>query len=182
MATNKTIQQQFGVKPTTAARNTRRSAAWLQNKIKKVDPKLLTTRPLLGHMYLFSYDPKYKNTLPFYDRHPLIFVIEKYPGGFLGLNLHYLPPKLRLILLNKLTQFKVGTGERAKLQLRYNTLKGATSLKMVKPTIHRYLTSHMRSKMVAIPEEEWEEVVMLPVARFVGSTNTSVYKHSRGMI
>jgi hypothetical protein len=49
----------------------------------------------MGNMYLFSYDPKHKDTLPYYDRFPLIFPINKAKGGFLGITMHYLTPILR---------------------------------------------------------------------------------------
>ena len=59
-------------------------------------------RFLMGNMYLFSYDPKHKETLPYYDRFPLIFPINKAKGGFLGINMHYLPPILRAKLMDQL--------------------------------------------------------------------------------
>ena len=39
----------------------------------------------VGNMYFFRYDPKYKATLPVYDKYPLAIVIERYTDGFLGL-------------------------------------------------------------------------------------------------
>ena len=50
------------------------------------------TRTNVGKMYMFFYDAKYKDTLPFFDIFPLVFPIEFYSEGFLGINLHYLPP------------------------------------------------------------------------------------------
>jgi len=38
-----------------------------------------------GNMVLFNYDPKTKANLPYYDRFPLIFVVERYSKGFLGI-------------------------------------------------------------------------------------------------
>ena len=61
----------------------------------------LTIKP--GFLYLFNYDPKTKEKLKYYDRFPLVIPIETYPDGFLGLNLHYIHPKHRLILLDKLS-------------------------------------------------------------------------------
>ena len=40
----------------------------------------------LGKMYLFRYDPKFKRTLPFYDRFPLVFVIKGGKNSFLAIN------------------------------------------------------------------------------------------------
>ena len=44
----------------------------------------------VGSMYMYFYDPKHKATLPYYDRFPLTIVVGEAPGGFYGLNLHYL--------------------------------------------------------------------------------------------
>ena len=57
-------------------------------------------RALIGKMYFFSYNPKWKDKLPWYDTFPLVFPIERYPVGFLGLNFHYLAPKDRAILMD----------------------------------------------------------------------------------
>jgi hypothetical protein len=46
------------------------------------------SKAIWGNMYMFAYDPKFKEELPYYDRFPLVLVIGPAPGGFLGLNLH----------------------------------------------------------------------------------------------
>ena len=56
----------------------------------------------IGQMFMFFYDPKNKQTLPYYDRFPLVFPIELYSDGFLGINLHYLPQKYRANLMDAL--------------------------------------------------------------------------------
>ena len=85
---------------------------WLRQnaaKLNNVSPTQLmrdadnkTNYMQMGKMYMFFYDPKHKATLPYYDRFPLVIPIERYPDGFLGLNMHYLAPKLRLSLLEGL--------------------------------------------------------------------------------
>ena len=41
-----------------------------------------------GDMYLFFYDPKMKDTLPYYDRMPLVLPFSLVTDGFYGINLH----------------------------------------------------------------------------------------------
>ena len=65
----------------------------------------MVSTSVLGKMYFYSYDPKWKNDLPWYDTFPLVFPIEKYNNGFLGLNFHYLAPKDRAILMDQLKAF-----------------------------------------------------------------------------
>lgn len=171
------------IKRTTILRNARRSQNWLKNKINKgdFDKKMLRTKPLIGRMYMYVYSPKYKATLPYWDRNPLVIVINKYPGGYLGLNLHYLAPKTRLILLNKLMSFATSKKltDKTRFRMTYDMLNGVSRYKEFKPTIHRYLYSHLKTKLALIPASEWKIVIFLPTARFVGSSNTAVYKDSR---
>ena len=59
-------------------------------------------RQTYGSMFNFSYDPKLKKQLPYYDRFPLCIPVKKAPGGFHGLNLHYLDPRIRAQFLDAL--------------------------------------------------------------------------------
>ena len=122
---------------------------------------------LLGKMYFYSYNPKWKNKLPYYDTFPLVFPIEKYNDGFLGLNFHYLAPKHRAILMDQLKAFANNKkyDETTRLQLTYNMLKGFSKIKRARPTVHRYLSSKVNSKFVLINADEWEVALFLPVER-----------------
>ena len=117
---------------------------WLQRQIKKLiktpaqilrlkDRMESMVRP--GMMYLFRYHPQGKKTLSYYDTYPQVFPLKKGKGGFLGLNLHYLSPKLRGIFLTKLLR-KVSNSkfdETTKLRISYNMLKGSATYKEFKP-------------------------------------------------
>src|SRR4051812_30598339 len=56
----------------------------------------------IGTMIMYFYDAKLKDVLPYWDQFPLVFPIEIYDDGFLGINLHYLPPMLRAKLMDAL--------------------------------------------------------------------------------
>ena len=143
----------------------------------------LVSKSVLGKMYFYSYDPKWKNELPWYDTFPLVFPIEKYPDGFLGLNFHYLAPKHRAILMDQLKMFANNKkyDETTKLKLTYNMLKGFTKIKRAKPTVHRYLSSKVKSKYVLVNADEWEVALFLPVERFRKASKKKVWAHSKGM-
>jgi hypothetical protein len=143
----------------------------------------LVSKSVLGKMYFYSYDPKWKNELPWYDTFPLVFPIERYPDGFLGLNFHYLPPKHRAILMDQLKMFANNKkyDETTKLKLTYDMLKGFTKIKRAKPTVHRYLTSKVKSKFVLVNADEWEVALFLPVERFRKATKKKVWAHSGRM-
>ena len=143
----------------------------------------LTTRSVLGKMYFYSYNPKWKNELPWYDTFPLVFPIERYPDGFLGLNFHYLAPKHRAILMDQLKAFANNKAydETTKLKLTYNMLKGFSKIKRARPTVHRYLTSKVNSKFVLVNADEWEVALFLPVERFKKASKKKVWAHSGTM-
>ena len=143
----------------------------------------LVSKSVLGKMYFYSYNPKWKDELPWYDTFPLVFPIERYPDGFLGLNFHYLAPKHRAILMDQLKAFANNKkyDETTRLRLTYNMLKGFTKIKRARPTVHRYLTSKVNSKFVLINADEWEVALFLPVERFKKANKKKVWAHSKGM-
>ena len=120
---------------TNSAREWFRDTAGKMNRINeremmKGDVSRMTTQPLLGSMYMFYYDPKHKEELPYYDRFPLIFPYKKVKGGFMGLNLHYLPLQLRAKLMDGLYDFANNTryDESTKLKLSYELMTQAAKL------------------------------------------------------
>jgi hypothetical protein len=138
----------------------------------------------IGRMYMFFYDPKHKDTLPYYDQFPLIFVLEKYKDGFLGMNLHYLPPVFRARLMDRLyaIERQDNLRESKKLRLSYGLLNGVAKYKYFRPTVKRYLNSQVRSRFLWIPYEEWDIALMLPTQRFKKSKQNVVWKESKQLI
>lgn len=138
----------------------------------------------IGRMYMFFYDPKHKDTLPYYDRFPMIFVVDKIPGGFHGLNLHYLPPTYRARLMDALYSVDQNDSVRKskKLEISYNLLKGASRFSYFKPCFKHYLNGHVKSRMLYVPAEEWDIALMLPTQRFRKAGTATVWKESRRII
>ncbi len=125
---------------------------------------------VIGKMYFFSYDAKTKDKLPRWDKYPLVFPIERYSDGFLGLNVHYLTPGERSAFLNQLMNYATAKNltEKSRLRLTYDLISSTKKLNsMARPCIKRYLYSHVRSKFVEIPATEWDRVVQLPLEVFV---------------
>ena len=152
-----------------------------QSILSRQESTVATT--ILGKMYFYSYNPKWKAELPWYDTFPLVFPIERYPDGFLGFNFHYLAPKNRAILMDQLKAFANNKkyDETTKLRLTYNMLKGFTKIKRARPTVHRYLSSKVNSKFVLINADEWEVALFLPVERFKKAHKKQVWAHSGEM-
>lgn len=178
-----------------------RTFTWFRNNAKEVrkaargvskediDPKhIMTSKPealskskrvsanLIGKMIHFYYDPKHKKTLPYYDTFPLVFPISFEKGRFLGINLHYLPPNARAILMGHLYSLleEEPDGEK-RIALSYGILKSATKYKLFKPCIKSYLLDHVRSRYLTIDPKEWDAALMLPTAQFEKASEQKVW-------
>ena len=155
-----------------------------RSQLLQEDEIQLKSRSVTGAMFMFFYDPKHKKTLPYYDSFPLIIVVGKAEGGFIGLNLHYLPIALRAKFLDALmdTTNNKKYDESTKFALNYEMLKSTSKLKYFKPCYKHYLTKHVRSKLALVPSTEWEIATFLPTASFAKASTTEIYSKSKGMI
>jgi hypothetical protein len=167
-----------------------RARDWLRSKIKELKPtpstllrdkERLRNTQFIGGMFFFYYDPKTKDTLPYYDRFPLVIPIERYKDGFLGLNLHYISPKQRIILLDKLSMYKNNDkyDNTTKLRLSYDLLSRASKIYEMAPCIKRYLANHVESRFIEISANEWDIAALLPVSRFEKASESKVWSDSR---
>lgn len=134
----------------------------------------------IGGIYMFSYDPKEKKTLPYYDTFPVVIPIEPTSDGFLGLNMHYLPPKYRAFLMDRLMEVASDDryDENTKLQLSYSMLKKASRYRYFEPCLKRYLNKHIRSRMIEVPADQWDIALFLPLERFQKANKRVVYAES----
>ena len=133
---------------------------------------------------MFYYDAKHKDTLPYFDRFPMIFPFKKVDGGFLGINLHYLPLLYRAKLMDSLYELTSNDryDETTKLRLSYKLLESASKYKYFKPTVKHYLTDHVRSRFLYVYPSEWDIALFLPLERFQGATKQVVWSESRKAI
>tara|TARA_R110000803_G_scaffold174680_2_gene237300 strand:- start:452 stop:1036 length:585 start_codon:yes stop_codon:yes gene_type:complete len=172
--------------------NTKSSQRWFQTKVKalsapsrtallKDEALKKTANPRVGDMMMYSYDPKHKATLPYYDRFPLTIMVQPAKGGFHGLNLHYLSPGVRARFLDELMALSPSkmTDTSRLAKLRYDLLTGAQKYKEFKPCFKHYLMSQVKSQMVRVPMTEWEIAIFLPVEQFVNVKSQSVWRYSR---
>lgn len=139
-----------------------------------INPKALT----IGQMYLFIYDAKLKEKLPYYDLHPLIFPIGISGDRFMGINMHYLPIGARVKLMDALYDFSSGPPDRDKLAISYNILKSASKYRYFKPCVHTYLNHFVRSTFMPIMSSDWKKALLLPTQRFTGPRAGHVYSDS----
>lgn len=168
-----------------------KSKTWFQQQAlllsrKRIDAKALfreqrlTSKMVPGKLYLFYYDPKHKDTLPHYDRFPLVFPYKVTKQGFMGLNMHYLPYYHRIQLMTRLMQFASNKNldENTKLRYSWALIAGMAKFKMAEACIKHYLSDHVDSMFIEIPATDWHTALMLPVEKFVGSNKSTVWQES----
>jgi len=168
-----------------------RSATWYRTQVNQIASGTtaaelfrqgkLQGRPSVGRLNLFGYNPKLRKTLPYYDIFPLVLPLEPIPGGFLGMNFHYLPPLLRFRLLERMQQFADDTkfDSKTKFNVNYSDIK---NIRIVKPTIKKYLYSYVQTGFFRINMNEAAIAIYLPVQRFKKASEAQVYSDSRKFI
>ena len=149
--------------------------------LMKEEELTLRSKSLNGQMLMYFYDPKGKDELPYYDKFPLTVVVDKAPGGFYGLNLHYLPPVFRAKLLDALMEITTNKkyDETTRMRFTYDKLQGAAKFKWFKPCFKHYLTKHVKSRFALVPASDWEIATFLPTADWKKSGQQKVWADSR---
>lgn len=171
-----------------------RSQDWFRQKIKelgsavpfdkagllKSTKDLQSSRIMPGTLVFFGYDPKYKETLPYYDRFPLSFIFNMDKLGMTGINFHYLPLPVRIKLFDKMWQIaknsKLPTQQ--VMALNWNLLSNATKFPEVAPAVKRYLFGHVQTRFIKIPLEDWKTAIMLPNEMFAKQSARTVASYS----
>jgi hypothetical protein len=164
-----------GIAPRTSA-----ARAWLGDKISRIriptnrsnilnDATRISPKAFIGKMYFFAYDAKYKDVLPIWDKFPLVIPMDTYSDGFLGLNLHYLDPGSRLVLLDRLHDFINNDkyDDTTRFNLSYSLLSTSRRYRIIEPCVKRYLFQHIMSSLIYIEPDNWETAVFLPVQKFI---------------
>ena len=157
------------------------SINWYKKKVADLSNRISAARlmrsgnlkqsPEFNKLYFFRYDPKLKAILPYYDTFPLVMPIQSAPGGFLGINFHYLPIPLRMRLLETL--------DKRGFRGDYRKLK---NIREVKPTIKHYLRKQFASGFLELEEDDYAPSIFMPVAQFRKAGASQVWRDSRRMI
>ena len=100
---------------------------------------------------------------------PMIMLLSAEKETFLGINFHYLRPKWRAILLDRVSA-KIGGGLPKWSKLR--------NIRQIAPTIKRYRFDHIMRKVIPIEEDEQEIAIFLPTERFRKAGKSKVWSES----
>jgi len=166
--------------------------AWFAKKVAALGPigstKMLKDDRLKkqagaspGDMVMYTYNPKHKDTLPYYDVFPLTIVVGPAKDGFYGVNLHYLPPNVRAIFLDKLGDVTSNKkfDRTTRFKITYKLLMATQNYKYFKPCFKHYLTKKVSSKIMKVPSAEWSIAIFLQTASFKKASEGAIWADSR---
>lgn len=157
---------------------------WFGNAVSKLADKIpdgmveVSSRkiPPIGEIVLFKYDPKGKDTLEYYDEHPLVLVTGFTNTGFSGINLHYIPPKIRRAIVVKLVEFKMrSSSPRGYIERAMPLLVAVSSDAMFSHSYKNYLGAHLQSRFAIVGVDHWKFVSALPLQKFKKESSSKVW-------
>ena len=103
--------------------------------------------PEIGELCFFTYTASFPEKYPFYDRRPLVYVMDFQGDKMLGGNLHYLNPSYRGGVAQGLVN-KVG-------------------MILPKKTLHRYFIANMGDTFIIPPDpEQYKSIAQLVTENF----------------
>lgn len=179
----------------------RESLNWLLKKIRNINNPIAESRPLvreksrftrptdrnkflMGGLYYFYYDPITKDDMPYYDKFPLVMPLRRESDGFIGLNLHYLPLRQRIMFMRKMLPFAIydDNDEIKRIRMTYSMLDSSSRYKEFRPCIKKYLYTRIRSKILKVQPEEWDIALYLPIQQFRKEKAKTVWQESVNQI
>ena len=121
---------------------------WFANELYTELSEVAEVRlPEIGELCFFSYTAQFPDKYPYYDRRPLVYVMDFQGDKLLGGNLHYLNPDYRDGIAKSLIN-KVGAI-------------------LPKKTLHRYFYSNIGDIFIIPPDpEEYASVAQLVTENF----------------
>lgn len=167
-----------------------RSFQWYQTQIGKLGnvstSKLMKEGKLVsnifpGNMYMFRYDPKMKDRLPYYDTFPLVLPFRRVQGGFLGINFHYLPYQTRLRMLRNVSEYTEDPkiDESTFVRVSWRIIESTALLKPLRFCVKHYILEQIQTRFLKIPFTDWVIASQLPVERFEGANKKEVWRETR---
>lgn len=133
-----------------------------------------------GRMFFYRYLAKTREELPYWDAFPLVLPFDIRGDRMYGINLHYLSPRLRYHLLEKLLEYATAENltERSLIRMNWNLLSNAAKFREVEPCVKTYLYSHIKSRVTQIDPRDWKATLFLPLESFQKKSSQTVWRES----
>ena len=156
---------------------------WLYSEVFKNPNTYRYNKILLqqGHLFIFEYkNPKYKGTsvLPWFDKYPLVLSLGPRVTSLglrnIGINLHLLPPKIRIIVLCKVFdlykrfyRYQIFLKIEQPVQIDYTTIVKRLEFVGVKFAIRMYIPQRQH-QIVHFPYKSWYKAIFIPSRGYDG--------------
>ena len=135
---------------------------------------------ILGRLYAFRYDPITKENLHFFDETPLVIPFEfkesKSGGGFVGVNLHYIPRSDRkkviaYMVSNNPEQVRdIGT-----MDVDYlDDIKNNNQFRSIYYAVRYYLLDRMVGATYVVPQDDYLNVIDLYSGKYIGMSESQL--------
>mgnify|MGYP003137168770 FL=1 len=110
-----------------------------------------------GTAYIFRYlVPKGRATLPYYTVMPFVITLDRTPKTLTGLNLFYLPARLREVILNLYLSRTTSQTIEGRSTLLYETLKKQKIFySTIKPAVKQYQVKRMGPIAFRVAPQSW---------------------------
>lgn len=148
-----------------------RGTAYAGMKSGIVDP--------FGRLSFFVYQAEYDAKLPYWDAAPLTLLYAEDMTHLYGINLHYVPPRIRAKILESLKdRLRDAKDQRAYFDVSYSLLRGLSTVSMIRPCVKTYLKSHLKITPQVLKPDAWHKAILLPTARWQKATSSRVWRDS----
>ena len=131
--------------------------------IRVVSPRSIPRNILSrGRVYFFRYTfPKTRLKLPYYHMYPCVYATNVEKNYLTGVNLFYLPPKFRSIMLSRFKNKITGEGNFARSLFDYSFMERLKVVHAtVKPAIKQYDLRRTSVQGLEISNKLWDEFYM----------------------
>lgn len=142
-------------------------------------------RLMIGQLLFFKYLPtneRFIKAKKYYDIYPLILITEVHRGGFEGINLHYINPKIRATLFNNIMENLVvirgGETRTNRIKINYHILSRFSMFRYFRPCYRQYKWQGLRKPPIAIPFQLWQTVEELDLGLFRHANKSKIYLES----
>ncbi|AGN30381.1 DNA end protector protein [Vibrio phage nt-1] len=155
------------------AKNQRKSFAWFKKKVHDAIRSRKVQVPYKGNMYVFAYDAKTKDKLPYWDKFPCILCLGQQKGYMLGLNLHYIPPKEREKFLTTLLRYAntKTVSNSTRLVIDWGRVK---NIKFSKHMVKLYIMKRIKGSLEEVKPHDWYNVIHMPLQQFVAKNGRNI--------
>ena len=122
----------------------------------------------MGRMYFYRYMPETPDAT--FDMFPLIFVLSRTDETFEGINFHFMNPKQRGILMERMFEYLNKQDYTKNQRVLFNSfikvIKNNRKFKYGKFAYRRYSFDSISSKIIEVHPLDWEIAMSVPTHRF----------------